>query len=108
MILNLNDFSVPYLGPDASTDTSGIMEAKMQPWLRECLQGLNGGVRRQENEAILGWFNLTTQGVLSVDRLHFCLQQLTTLAAAYPKTFMAVVLLPNRAGDIRGTQCKSL
>ena len=88
------------LGPDATTDTSGIMEARLQPWLGECLKGLNGGVRRSENECILGLFNLTTQGVLSADKMHFALQQLTALSHSHPRSFLAVVVMPNRAGDI--------
>ena len=95
------------LGPDATTDTSGVMEARLQPWLGESLQGLNGGVRRMENECIVGFCNLTTQGVLAVDKLHFALQQITTLAHAHPKTFIALVILPNRAGDLRSSPCKS-
>jgi hypothetical protein len=95
------------LGPDATTNTSGVMEARLQPWLGESLQGLNGGVRRIENECIVGFCNLTTQGVLPVDKLHFALQQITTLAHSHPKTFIALVILPNRAGDLRSSPCKS-
>jgi hypothetical protein len=83
------------------------MEARLQPWLGESLQGLKGGVRRIENECIVGFCNLTTQGVLPVDKLHFALQQITTLAHSHPKTFIALVILPNRAGDLRSSPCKS-
>ena len=79
------------------------MEAKIQPWLQEALAGLNGGIRRHENEAIIGYFNMTTQGVLSASKLHFTLQQLTSLAHNHAKTFIGVVVMPNRAADLRGT-----
>eukprot|EP00435_Cladocopium_sp_Y103_P001332 s1736_g1.t1 len=92
--------------PDDQTDTSGVMEARLQPWLAECLAGFNGGVRRPDNECIIGIFNLTTQGVLSADKLHFALQQLTTLSHAYPKTFVGLVVMPNRAGDLKQNGCK--
>ena len=82
------------------------MEARLQPWLAECLGGFNGGVRRPENECIIGIFNLTTQGVLSSDKLHFALQQLTTLSHAYPRTFVGLVVMPNRAGDLKTNACK--
>lgn len=82
------------------------MEARLQPWLAECLGGFNGGVRRADNECIMGIFNLTTQGVLSADKLHFALQQLTTLSHAYPRTFVGLVVMPNRAGDLKTNGCK--
>lgn len=98
--------SIKSWGPDATIDTSGIMEARLQPWLADALAGLNNGMRRADNECIIGIFNLTTQGVLSAEKLHFALQQLTTLCHAYPKTFVGVVVMPNRAGDLRPSTCK--
>lgn len=92
---------------ESSTDTTGVLEARLQPWLQEALAGLGGGVRRQDNEAIIGFFNLSCQGVVSIDKLHFCLQQITSLCAAYPRTFVAVCVLPNRAGDMRSSPVKS-
>eukprot|EP00435_Cladocopium_sp_Y103_P010494 s3355_g2.t1 len=87
--------------PDDSTDTTGIMEARLQPWLSEVLTGFNNGCRRPESEMIIAFCNLTTQGVLSVERLHFLLQQVTALAHAFPKNFVAVIVMPNRAGDLK-------
>lgn len=100
--LILGIFGSVYLqGPEDTTDTTGIMEAKLTPWMSECLLGFNNGMRRLDNECIIGLFNLTTQGVLSVDKLHFALHQVTSLCHAYPKTFVGVVVMPNRAGDLR-------
>ena len=98
--------SIKSWGPEATIDTTGIMEARLQPWLADALAGLNNGMRRADNECIIGIFNLTTQGVLSAEKLHFALQQLTTLCHAYPKTFVGVVVMPNRAGDLRPSPCK--
>ena len=75
----------------------------MQPWLQDALSGLNGGIRRHDNEAIIGYFNMTTQGVLSASKMHFALHQITSLAHNHTKTFIAVVVMPNRAADLRGT-----
>lgn len=43
-----------------------------------------------------------------MDRLHFLLQQVTALSHAYPKSFVAVVVMPNRAGDLKANGCKPL
>lgn len=74
----------------------------------ECLSGFNNGLRRLDNECIIGVFNLTTQGVLSMDKLHFALQQLTTLSHHFCRTFVGIVVMPNRGGDLKiGTStCK--
>ena len=78
-----------------------MLEAKLQPWLAETLTGLNNGVRRPEHEFILGYFNLTTQGVLSTHKMHYTLSQITTMAHNNPRSFVGVIVLPNRAGDVR-------
>ena len=93
-------------GANEETDTTGVMEARLQPWMADCLSGFNNGIRRADNEGMVCICNLTTQGVVSADKLHFALQQLTTLSHAFPKTFIAVVVMPNRAGDVKG--CKLL
>ena len=72
------------------------------------MTGLNQGVRRMDHEMLIGFFNLTTQGVLSNHKLHFALSQLTTLAHNSPKSFVGVLVLPNRAGDIRVGSVKFL
>lgn len=96
-------------GPDATTDSTGVMEAQLNPWLESTLAGFNSGMRRVDNESVICVRNFTTQGVLAADKLHFALQQLTTLSHAMPKNFVAIVVMPNRAGDIRttGVGCKS-
>lgn len=82
------------------------MEARLQPWLLETLPGLNSGVRRMDNECILAFCNLASQGVLPTDKLHYALQQITVLSHSHSKTFMAVVIMPNRAGDLRSSPAK--
>jgi len=54
-----------------------------------------------EHECTVAYVNFTTQGVLSTAKMQFALHQITTLAHGNTKSFMAVVVLPNRAGDLR-------
>ncbi|CAK9076905.1 unnamed protein product, partial [Durusdinium trenchii] len=96
-----NNKSTSVGSPDGDTETSGLIDAKLAPWLSETLSGLNSGVRRPEHELILGYFNLTSQGVLSTHKLHYMLSQVTTLCHNNPRSFVAVIVLPNRAGDPR-------
>ncbi len=82
---------------------SGKLEARLQPWLVATLAGLNSGVRRENAECIIAIFNITTQGVLSLHKQQFLLQQVTSMAHAYGKSFIAVIIMANRAGDMRGS-----
>lgn len=90
-------------GPTADVDVSGKLDARLQPWLSSTLAGLNSGVRRENSEMVVGIFNLTTQGVLSLRKLQYVMQQLTSLAHSHSKSFIAIVVMPNRAGDARVT-----
>lgn len=96
-------------GLAADIDVSGKLDARLQPWLLARLAGLNNGVRRESAECIIAIFNITTQGVLSLHKQQYLLQQVTTMAHTYGKSFVAIVVMANRAGDMRGsTTVKSL
>ena len=69
--------------------------------MQETLQGYGAGMRRTESERLIGWCNYVTAGVISAGRMEFTVNMLTQLAHSYPKTFVGVVLLPNRSGDLR-------
>lgn len=88
-------------GPDADTDTSGRLAAQLLPWLESTLSGLNGGMRRYDNELVIGYINFPAAGVPSSYKTHFCLSQVTQLASSMTKSFVAVVVMPNRAADLR-------
>lgn len=88
-------------GPEADSDNRSTLSAKLMPWLEATLQGLNGGLRRPENELVIGFCNYPAMGVISSSRQHFCLSQITSLAHTFPKSFVAVIVLPNRAADLR-------
>lgn len=95
------------------SDSSGCLAAKLQPWLQSTLAGFNNGIRRPEREAIIAVANYPSTGVVSSTRQHFLLSQVTSLCHEYPKTFLAIVVMPNRAGDLRrhakslGSRCLS-
>lgn len=93
-------------GPDQETDTSGVLNAKLLPWLEGTLGGLNGGIRRQDQELVVAFCNFPSAGVVSAYKQHFVLTQVTSLAHSYPKSFVAVLVMPNRAADLRS--CKQL
>ncbi|CAK9011602.1 unnamed protein product [Durusdinium trenchii] len=88
---------------EADADSSGALSAKLEPWLQSTLGGLNQGIRRSDNESIIGYVNYVAAGVVSSFKQHFALQQVTGLCHSNPRTFLAVLVLPNRAGDLRST-----
>ncbi|CAJ1375536.1 unnamed protein product [Effrenium voratum] len=92
---------------EADADNSGALSAKMEPWLQATLAGFNGGIRRADNECIIGFVNFPVAGVVSSWKQHFALQQVTSLCHAFPRTFLAVLVLPNRAGDLRSSASKA-
>jgi hypothetical protein len=98
--------SLTYQGPEQETDTSGVLNAKLLPWLDASLAGMNSGIRRLDNELIVAFVNFPSAGVVSASRQHFVLSQVTSLAHSYPRAFVAVLVMPNRAADLRN--CKYL
>ena len=88
-------------GAEQDADISGVLNAKMLPWLDQSLAGMNGGIRRLEQELVIAFANLPSAGVVSASKQHFLLQQITSLANSYPRSFVAVVVMPNRAADHR-------
>lgn len=88
-------------GAEQDTDNSGVLNAKLLPWLDGVLSGFNGGIRRMDNELLVAFANLPTAGVVSAAKQHFILSQVTSLAHSYPKAFVAVLVMPNRAADLR-------
>ncbi|CAJ1380673.1 unnamed protein product [Effrenium voratum] len=44
---NLESDHLKQRRPDAEVDTSGLVEARLQPWISETLAGLNGGIRSE-------------------------------------------------------------
>ena len=85
-------------GGDATT-----FAAKNEPWLQTTLSGFGSGVRRPENERIIVWVNYVASGVVSGKKLVFSVEQVTQLLHSFPRTAVAVVLLPNRASDLRSS-----
>eukprot|EP00435_Cladocopium_sp_Y103_P022359 s514_g5.t1 len=56
---------------------------------------------RPENERLIVWVNYVTAGVVSGKKLVFTIEQVTQLLHSFPRTGVAVILLPNRASDLR-------
>lgn len=103
-------FSVDVASTFQGVESDGptIFAAKYEPWLQETLSGFGNGIRRPDSERIILWCNYVTQGVMSARLNTFCLEQLTQLCHANPRTCTGIVLLPNRAGDLRSSPTKQL
>ena len=84
------------------------METKKRPSAQSMLQGYGNGLRRSETERIFAWCNYVTAGVISAGKTEFTVNTITQLAHAHPRNFVAVVLLPNRSGDLRMPATKQL
>ena len=93
--------------PDGEKESNfGAIAAKVGPWIQQTFQGFGSGLRRNDCERLIGWCNYVTAGVLSAPKIEYSLNSITQLAHANPKTFIGVVLLPNRSGDLRTpTKC---
>lgn len=88
--------------------TISTINAKVNPWMQQTLQGYGNGLRRSESERIFAWCNYVTAGVISAVKTEFTVNTITQLAHAHPRNFVAVVLLPNRSGDLRMPSTKHL
>ena len=110
-IMENNLGRVMLFGPSPAGDcdkekTTGAVAAKVLPWIQDTMQGFGVGLRRTESERLIGWCNYVTSGVLSAGKAEFTVNTITSMAHANPRTFCAVVMLPNRSGDLRTpTKC---
>lgn len=77
--------------------------AKNEPWVQNTFSGFGGGIRRHEQERLIIWVNYVSAGVVPGKKLVFTLEHVTQLLHAYPRTAAAVILLPNRAPDLRNS-----
>ena len=77
------------------------LDPQLKPWLSKSLTGLQGGVRNMGSELVVYFANLVSQGVVSAPKVSFLVNSLQSAAANMPNTFVAVVLMPNRASDGR-------
>ena len=82
--------------------------AKNEPWLQHVQTSFGSGIRRTENERLILWVNLVAAGVVSARKLQFMLEQVTHHCHHNGRTCVAVVILPNRAGDLRSSPTKHL
>lgn len=60
-------------------------------------------MRRHETERVVIWVNYVTAGVTSGKKLVFTIEQVTQLLHSFPRNSVAVVMLPNRASDLRSS-----
>lgn len=73
----------------------------MMPWIDGTLSGFNAGLRRRDHEGIIVLCNLACQGVCSSAKTMFAVNETTRLLHSAPKSTVAMIVLPNRAADLR-------
>ena len=83
-----------------------VFSAKAEPWMQSTLNGYGNGIRRPDSERIIVWVNYVSAGVVSARQNLFSIEQLTQMCHANPRTCAAIVILPNRAGDLRSSPTK--
>ena len=81
--------------------TISAISAKVVPWIQSTLMHCASGLRRPDSERIIAWCNCVTAGVLSAGKTEFAVNTITSMAHSNPRQFIAVVVLPNRSGDLR-------
>ena len=89
-----------------SERAASVFAAKCEPWLQETLAGFGQGIRRPDADRIIVWCNYVPAGVVSSRQHAFTVEQITQACHANPRTACAVVLFPNRAGDLRSSPTK--
>lgn len=87
---------------------SSTFPAKSQPWLQSVMNGFGQGIRRPDSERIILWCNYCAAGVVTSQKHKFTIDQITQMCHANPASCAVVVLLPNRAADLRVSPVKCL
>ena len=80
---------------------ASTISGKVLPWMQKTFQGMGGGLRRFDKERLFAFINCVAAGILTAPKILYTVETVTQLAHNCPRTFVAVVLLPNRAGDLR-------
>lgn len=93
-----------------SEDSLGAstVSGKVTPWLQQTLQGMGSGLRRFDKERVVGFVNYVSSGIVSGPKMLYTIEAITQLAHSHPRTFIGLILLPNRSGDLRTTSVKQL
>lgn len=52
---------------------------------------------------MIAWVNYACCGVVPAKKIQFTVEQVTQVLHSFPKNAAAIILLPNRAGDLRGS-----
>ena len=99
------DWNFPIQG---EPDLTGNIISKLDPWLDATLSGMNNGLRRRDSEQVVIYVNMPCAGVVSSAKNMFCISEVTRLLHQHPRTGIAVIVLPNRAGDLRSTKILGL
>ena len=77
--------------------------AKNEPWLQSTLTAFGQGIRRNECERVVVWVNYVSCGVVPAKKIQFTVEQVTQILHSFPKNAAAIILLPNRAADLRSS-----
>ena len=101
-VSHLRVFSYKLSGAEPEGEAT-TFAARNEPWIQATMTAFGNGVRRPENERLIAWVNYVTAGVVSGKKLVFTIEQVTQLLHAFPRTGVAVILLPNRASDLRAS-----
>ena len=101
-VSHLRVFSYKLSGAEPEGEAT-TFAARNEPWIQATMTAFGHGVRRPENERLIAWVNYVTAGVVSGKKLVFTIEQVTQLLHSFPRTGVAVILLPNRASDLRAS-----
>ena len=92
-------------GVEKDRDPS-VFAAKAEPWIHDTMAGFGQGIRRLDQERHIVWVNFVAAGVVSSRQHTFAVEQITQMCHSHSKNCVAVVLFPNRAGDLRSSPVK--
>ncbi|CAK9003396.1 Uncharacterized protein SCF082_LOCUS7739, partial [Durusdinium trenchii] len=76
---------------------ASTISGKVLPWMQKTFQGMGCGLRRFDKERLFAFINCVAAGILTAPKILYTVETVTQLAHNCPRTFVAVVLLPNRA-----------
>ena len=85
-----------------SVDAESTVLPSVASWVQESF-GEMVEVRSFDDHGLVLWVNLTTAGIVGASKFDFLLTALTNLLTLYKRNSVAVLIHPNRASQLQGS-----
>lgn len=86
-----------------SVDADSTVLPSLSSWIQESLADIPE-VRSFEDHGVVMWVNLPTAGIVGASKYDFVVTAISNMLSQYKKNSIAILVHPNRAGQLQPTR----